>query len=214
VRQRLFASLQQQERPANASELRRGRRPPRQAKSAAIDVSFHVAISTCNQAILTETAFTASGPRRGARAGRRWRPVSGWRPPLSPGFPYIFRGALDARVKTLNMEMKLEAKFETTPKYETTLRVATHGPNLAAHVYELETIPRQLAECFPIAVQNRRHCAVLRIFDFVTIGQVEMSHGISNRLIVFNNAARVIQAIGRAIHRRLELHKMQCNYFC
>lgn len=66
----------------------------------------------------------------------------------------------------------------------TTLRVAAHGPNLAAHIDELEAIPRQLAKRLPIARENRRHRAVRRVFDFVAIGRIEMSHGIT-RLIVF-----------------------------
>ena len=93
------------------------------------------------------------------------------------------------------------------------LCVAPHRPNLTAHIDELESISRQLAEGFPIAGQNRSHCAVRRIFDFVAIGQIEMPHGISDKLVVLDNVANFIEAIGRTIQRRVELHRMGCSDF-
>ena len=144
-------------------------------------------------------------------------------PALSGAVPDLISSPLMARKTSSGLRSRSGPRFScrnfrspATPEaeFETMLCVATHGPNLAAHIDELETIPRQLAECFQIAGQNRRHCAVLRIFDFVTICQIEMSHGITDWLVVFDNVRRVIQAIGRAIHQRLELHKTQRNYFC
>ena len=67
------------------------------------------------------------------------------------------------------------------------LSVAAHGPDLTAHIDELEAVPRQFAECLPIARENRRHRAVRCVFDFVTIGRIEVSHGITD-LIVFESS--------------------------
>jgi hypothetical protein len=93
----------------------------------------------------------------------------------------------------LSVARRAEAKAATT------LGVAAHGPDLAAHINELEAVPRQLAERFPIAGEDRRHRAVRRIFDFVTIDHIEMSHGFTGRLIDFDIKSKSIQAIGLAI---------------
>jgi hypothetical protein len=61
--------------------------------------------------------------------------------------------------------------------FEPALSAAAHRPNLAAHIDELKATPRQLAERLPIARENRRHRAMRRVFDFMTIGRIEVLHG-------------------------------------
>jgi len=69
------------------------------------------------------------------------------------------------------------------------LYVAKQDPNLTAHVYQVETMARQLAERRRIARQHCRHSATHRVFDFVTVRQIEMAHGITYWAVVFDDVA-------------------------
>jgi hypothetical protein len=59
---------------------------------------------------------------------------------------------------------------------------STHSPDFAAHVHEIETATRQLAEGFGVAEQNRRPYSEIGVLDFVTVFLIEMPHGNSNRV--------------------------------
>jgi hypothetical protein len=98
-----------------------------------------------------------------------------------------FRGCVGRRNPILPANRRRPPHAAPEAKCAPTLCVATHRPNLAAHIDQLETMPRQFAERLPIAGQDRRHGAAFRIFDFVTICQIEVSHGITDGLVVFDD---------------------------
>ena len=93
----------------------------------------------------------SSAAQRGRRAG--WPPSSARPSPPGPPRPPRGHHKSPSRAMRSAKGAGLPRRPHAAPEaeYGTTLCVATHGPNLAAHIYELETIPRQLAECFPIA---------------------------------------------------------------
>jgi hypothetical protein len=97
---------------------------------------------------------------------------------------------------------------------EAQLRFANHDPDFAAHVDQVESVVRQLAERLRIGGQNRRQSATRRIFDFVAICQIEMPHGITDSVMVFDEAGGNYMAIGPA--SMVDENRTKCNaiIFC
>src|SRR5271165_2394100 len=80
------------------------------------------------------------------------------------------------------------------------LCAAAQGPDLAAHFHEIKPVPRQFAERFEIAGQDRGPRARLRVPDFVTVVRSEVPHGIS---IMFG-------VPGRCFSRPAAFSSMKC----
>jgi hypothetical protein len=79
------------------------------------------------------------------------------------------------------------------------LFAAAHGPNLAAHIDEVEAVPRQFAECFGIARYDRGLHAKPGVGDLVTVLLIEMPHWISNKPV----AMQCLLARFAASHKKM-----------